>query len=1015
MKNKTVKTIVTLLLCLTFMANLFINVQASGTGATGIFLTSKEKEWLDEHSTLRVGYVSDYMPFCGTDSEGNVTGIITDVFDGLLTNLGYADAITVEYKEYVSFLSMNEGLKAGEVDLTFPGIGRSDYLKESGVLGSIAVIKVPMYVAYTGEYNDETFARFALNSRPLKKISQDYSDSKILSYASANDCLDAVINGEASCTVMASYRLSYLLYDEKYKDIVLSPFDESVSYCICVDAGQSVALSIINKGVNSLDDALIMSYLFNYIQSGDVYTADDFFHDNIFLIAGITLAVLLILLLGLVSYIIGIKKAQKQTEKQLEENKKLSAEKEEHYSKAIALNKELQQKEKDVSEALSQVQQIAALSLEYEAIHVADLDEATFSTIRMARSTRVAGIDNEAAPYMESVQKIVNKFVLPEKRTAFLRFLEIDNLKAKMEQERRFSYRYPIVADETGKYIYEMNFVRVSDEPDKHVLVIGTKCIDDMLKMEREEGQYNAALLNECSFFYEFDVTDGYVRGGFRTSKNYKHVAVRNIEFPISYDKFNEIRGEELEMTATTPKEAEYWTCQGLKDAYALGKRVVEIRYSSEKLGYSWVATIILTEDSTTHHLHAVYICKDVTESVIAEVEQKRELERALEEAKRANAAKSDFLSRMSHDIRTPLNGIIGLIEINEKHSDDIELQQANRKKAKVAANHLLSLINDVLDMSKLEDKDIELPYEPFNIIEVCSDVLTICGIRARENGITPSNDGGTNIKYPNVYGSPLHFKQILMNIVNNAIKYNKPGGTFCGTTRMLEYDGETAVYSFIVKDTGIGMSAEFMKDLYKPFTQERNDARSRYQGTGMGMAIVKTLVDKMNGTIEVESEVGVGTTFTVSIPFKINHDVKPEDAGLQEYVEYSIEGMKLLLVEDNELNQEIAQMILEDAGAHVTLAENGQVAYETFVERPAGTFDAILMDIMMPVLDGYGATEKIRKADKADAQNIPIIAMTANAFAEDVAHAKASGMNDHLSKPLQLEVLMRVLSGYNR
>lgn len=384
----------------------------------------------------------------------------------------------------------------------------------------------------------------------------------------------------------------------------------------------------------------------------------------------------------------------------------------------------------------------------------------------------------------------------------------------------------------------------------------------------------------------------------------------------------------------------------------------------------------------------------------------------ALEQAKAANSAKSDFLSRMSHDIRTPLNGIIGIIEINEKNDTDIELLRENRKKAKVAAKHLLALVNDVLEMSKLEANQMELVDEPFDLKELFDDIYVLAGLRASEYGVTLSYDEGVNLKYPEVYGSPLHVRRILLNILNNAVKYNKPGGSISFTSRVEHETEDMVTYRLKVKDTGIGMSEEFLERICEPFTQERSDARSTYQGTGMGMAIVKALVEKMNGTMEIYSRLKEGTTFEICLPFRINHNPTFEKPSVEEVC---VDGMRILLVEDNELNMEIAKCLLEESGLVVSCASNGQEAVDLFEEKAVGSFDAILMDIMMPVLDGYQATKKIRLSEKEDAKTIPIIAMTANAFAEDERKARQVGMNAHLSKPIDLDKLLHTLGKYKR
>ena len=381
--------------------------------------------------------------------------------------------------------------------------------------------------------------------------------------------------------------------------------------------------------------------------------------------------------------------------------------------------------------------------------------------------------------------------------------------------------------------------------------------------------------------------------------------------------------------------------------------------------------------------------------------------------AQEANAAKTAFLSRMSHDIRTPLNGILGLLEISDQHPDDAEANSEDRAKAKVAANHLLTLINDILEMSKIEDRAVVLEHVPFNLTDLCRDICVLGQIRASTRDVTLTTSGPETFAYPDVYGSPLHVRRVFLNLVENCIKYNKLGGTVHCTAEQVELAGDKVVYRFIISDTGIGMPPEFLKHLFEPFAQANDDARSNYQGTGMGMPIVKALVKSMGGTISVESELGRGTTFTVDLPFTINRCPEKAAEAAADAADCDICGMSIMLVEDNELNTEIARTLLENEGALVTTAADGKEALELFRDKPAGAFDAILMDVMMPEMNGYEATRAIRLCDKPDAADVPIIAMTANAFVEDVAQAKESGMNDHLSKPIELEKLKETLAKY--
>ena len=381
------------------------------------------------------------------------------------------------------------------------------------------------------------------------------------------------------------------------------------------------------------------------------------------------------------------------------------------------------------------------------------------------------------------------------------------------------------------------------------------------------------------------------------------------------------------------------------------------------------------------------------------------------EKAVAANTAKSAFLARMSHDIRTPLNGILGLIEIEELKEGDIQVARESRTKARVAANHLLSLINDILEMGRIEEHKMTLEHESFNLKELCDDALVLCKLRASDRGIVLINTSEPYAVDQNMIGSPTHIRRIIINLLDNSIKYNKHGGTVTFSSTVKPLDDGHALFCFTVEDTGIGMTPEFLKHIYEPFAQEGDDARSKFQGTGMGMPIVKSLIDMMGGTIEISSELGVGSTFTVQIPLDIDKDPQAHTQPAKKVPSCSLAGMNVLLAEDNDLNAEIAQKLLESEEVVITRAANGNEVVDLYLSHPAGSFDAILMDIMMPDMDGYEATRVIRLSAKPDADDIPIIALTANAFAEDVKAAHDAGMNDHLPKPLDFDKLKNILA----
>lgn len=406
----------------------------------------------------------------------------------------------------------------------------------------------------------------------------------------------------------------------------------------------------------------------------------------------------------------------------------------------------------------------------------------------------------------------------------------------------------------------------------------------------------------------------------------------------------------------------------------------------------------------------AVVICILLTGIVIL-VWSLHRAQKEQQKADAANAAKTAFLTRMSHDIRTPLNGILGLIEIEELKDGDMQVARESRAKARVAANHLLSLINDILEMGKIEDRKLTLEHAPFNLKELCDDALVLCKLRASGNGITMQDNSLPYATGPYMIGSPTHIRRIIIDLLDNSIKYNKHGGSVTFSSQTKPLDNGRALFCFSVSDTGIGMAPEFLKHIYEPFAQEGDDARSKFQGTGMGMPIVKSLIELMGGTIEISSEVGVGSTFNVQIPLDIDKSPQARERADDQANSCSLAGMNVLLAEDNELNAEIAQALLESEGIVVTRAADGNETVDLYVGRPAGSFDAILMDIMMPGMDGYEATRAIRLSEKADAADIPIIAFTANAFTEDAQAAHDAGMNAHLPKPLDFNKLKNMLA----
>ncbi len=425
---------------------------------------------------------------------------------------------------------------------------------------------------------------------------------------------------------------------------------------------------------------------------------------------------------------------------------------------------------------------------------------------------------------------------------------------------------------------------------------------------------------------------------------------------------------------------------------------------------------IVQKRDENGRAVKVLYTLQPISEQKRRELEYEKRLEDIAEEAQRASLSKTDFLRRMSHDIRTPINGIRGMIEIANHFDGDLEKQRECREKIWEASGYLLSLVNNVLDMNKLESGAVIFAHNQFDLLTLLEEINTVTEMQATEHGLSFQVDHKKrHIEHRFLIGSPSHIKQILMNIAGNAVKYNKENGSVTVWCEELFCDETAATFRFNCADTGIGMSEDFQKHAFEPFTQEgKNNARTRYDGSGLGLSITKSLTEQMGGHIEFTTKEGIGTTFSVILPITVDHD-PPEESQTEEHEPIDLTGYTVLLAEDNELNMEIAKFFLEQHGATVISAKNGSEAVNLFTASAPGDIDLILMDIMMPIMNGHEATLKIRSADRPDAKTIPIVAMTANAFQDDVDKSLSVGMNDHLPKPLGTEKMLSTVYRYIR
>lgn len=650
---------------------------------------------------------------------------------------------------------------------------------------------------------------------------------------------------------------------------------------------------------------------------------------------------------------------------------------------------------------------LSGLGNDYTAVYIIDLDTDAFEIIINQQSNNVAREQkfNDFSTYLDNY---ANKYVLEESREDMKRILRYNHLKEHFEKEEDLYFRFHTIENSIGQTYFEAHAVR-QYENGGHFVVIGFRCVDALVKKEKKyQEDLDKAYRNAQQ---QLEVITSSIPGGVKISYDdpmytFKYVS-KQYAAMLGYDSVDEF----MEVSKGSivgiahPDDVENGIAEAL-DQYSRSDNY-DITYRMRCKDGTWKyiedhGHKVINADGEVEHWNLILDKNELVQKTIA-----------LESARKAEQAKTDFLSRMSHDIRTPLNGIIGLLDYADRHPDDIETIRKNRKKSHVAAEHLLSLINDVLELNKLDDKNVTLVSEPFNFIDLMHDVKTISDMRASEAGISVfMEDKYFNIKNPYVFGSASHVKRIFINIITNAIKYNKIGGSVWCKVEERDLDSEKAEITVRVTDSGIGMSDEFLGNIYTPFTQASYDARTDYNGTGLGMPIVKNLVDRMGGRIMINSKVNMGTTVEVVLPFKKakRSDLPPK---MDAEVRHDLTGIKALLVEDNELNMEIAHCMLEDENVIVTEAYNGEEAVTLFKENPAGTFDIILMDIMMPVMDGLTASREIRNSDKEDARTIPIFAMTANTFSEDIQASKQAGMNEHIAKPIDMKTLMRKIVQY--
>lgn len=693
----------------------------------------------------------------------------------------------------------------------------------------------------------------------------------------------------------------------------------------------------------------------------------------------------------------------------------------------LRMMKELEKKQESLQESFNEISKekkiLDALSVDYTSVYYCDLIADSIIALKQGAYTNSALTEKEVSIGLQSysfrIRYYYDNFVIHESAPDFMQKLSVEYLKNYLSQHDRLAYRFRAKANSAGQQCFEVQIVRLSDS-DGFKIVMGYRYIDDIIaEQEKQKIQLenalsiatlNSEIIDSISkiywLIYRMDlITDTYeeISAGHEMHKlTGKHGNISEV--------FKEAR-------ETIVSKQHQEMMKAFLDTSTLAERLRDtdsIAMEYHASGGSWhlARFIVNKRDENGRVINVLYVVRQIDQQKQQEIEYQQKLLETAEEARRANIAKTDFLRRMSHDIRTPINGIEGMLTIADYYPDDLEKQKECRDKVKEAAGFLKDLVNSILDMNKLESGQITLEHEPFDLIDILQKINSVARMNAELKGLKITVDH-TKIVHRKLLGSPLHLKQILQNIDGNAIKYNKVGGSISfSTTEVLCEDGK-ATYKFVCSDTGRGISRDFISHVFEPFAQENSNARTSYMGTGLGLAIAKQLAKMMGGDIEVISEVNVGTTFTVTIPFELDMSVNTEKINDEKEGRKDLTGVTALLVEDNELNMEIAKFFLENVGAKVITARNGKEAVDIFSTSVDNYFDVILMDIMMPVMDGLTATKTIRMLKRQEAKTIPIFAMTANAFQEDKQNSQEAGMNEHLSKPLDEKILIDTIWKY--
>ena len=662
------------------------------------------------------------------------------------------------------------------------------------------------------------------------------------------------------------------------------------------------------------------------------------------------------------------------------------------------------------------------LFTEYVSLYRLELNSGKYEILRLVENTNAKQLVGEEhtifADYDEFTRRYADAFVPETEQEEFLDWHKCENLKKRLQEKESLTYYYHSVSKDGKDSYYEAYAVKGKADGKNFYIFLGYRNVDVILYKEKAIQEQLQKALDEAKLSNEIIEA---------IAKSYQYIS----RIDIAKDWFEEIANRDAE-NMNYKKSGEVFS--GNRNVC---KKLVAEEYQEAFLKFTDITTLpvrmkneetIVMEyqmkDGNWHKLRFIEKKRDKDGNLthvlcairsISDVKKKeQELLQQVAEARKDAALKSRFLSNMSHDIRTPINGIIGMTELADRYPDNPEIQKKCREKLLESARHLVSMVNDILDMNKLETEQFVENDIPFNLAAVLNRVNTDQQMQAGKKKIDYVVDWKkSEMNHMYLMGNPVYIEKLLTVITDNAVKFTKPGGNVSVWCREISEDDERAFYEFGCSDNGIGMSEEFAGHAFEMFSQENKTSRTQYEGAGLGLAIAKKITERLGGTIEIKSKKNYGTTVTMTIPFKTgvqNLMQYTENVNTESTEDIPLEGLHALIAEDNELNLEIAKLMLEEKGICVECAADGKEAVAKFEESEPGYYDVIFMDIMMPYMNGWDATRKIRTLQRPDADKIPIIAMSANAFAEDIINSHISGMNWHLTKPIDADKLMTAL-----